>query len=188
MDGTIPQAGDPGPYRWRKGTEQQYCLLLLVCGDNETRCFQVPAAFDELYLELCSCPPPLKSLLSRFLITAMENEMKTNASIPPPLLSGSSWALCGSFSFPSVPFLSPSLVILQLNHRCSDSHLLLSVICIFQTQNFGFLTLSLPETNKIHKLCFHLISKENPRSEKPFAHSAKKLCSLFHGISYSDCR
>lgn len=30
---------------------------------------------------------------------------------------------------------------------------------------FGFLTLSLPETNKILKLCFHLNSKENPRSE-----------------------
>lgn len=67
--------------------------------------------------------------------------------------------------FPRVPFLCPSLVTLPLKHMRSDSHLLLAVICIFQTQNFGFLTLSLPETNKILKLCFHLNSKENPRSE-----------------------
>lgn len=105
MDGTIPQAGDPGPYRWRKGTEQQYCLLLLVCGDNETRCFQVPAAFDELYLELCSCPPPpLKSLLSRFLITAMENEMKTNASIPPHYSQGPPGPSVGLSLFLLCPF------------------------------------------------------------------------------------
>lgn len=110
-------------------------------------------------------PRPLKSLLSGFLIAAMENQTKRDASIPPPLLSRSSWASCGSFFFPCVPFLCPSLVTLPLKHVCSDSHLLLAVICIFQTQNFGFLTLSLPETNKILKLCFHLNSKEKPRSE-----------------------
>lgn len=85
---------------------------------------------------------------------------------PGPLL----WSSCPPF--PPQSFVSHSLVMLQLNHMHSASPLLLAIIDVFQT-HFGFITLSLPETNQIYKLCFHLNSKEHPSLANRLAHPIK---------------
>lgn len=73
-------------------------------------------AASKFLLPLANCTlnctlAPLKSLLSRFLITAMENEMKTNASTPHThthttlrVVLGPLWVFLFSFCALSVPF------------------------------------------------------------------------------------